>query len=430
MINDIKKYISKGYIGFHTPAHKGRNKYINRILKSEYDLTELEETDNLFYADGCIKKLETSLAKVFGVKSFFLLVNGATSGVMAAVNLFKKNEKILIDRNCHISVLNGLIISGAKPVFIETELDDSGIPKPPCVSQIKRAYEKNKDAKALIITSPNYYGMFADVKAISAFCKENNIISIADEAHGTHFYYMNNRETAGKCGFDICILSFHKNLPSLTQTGGIIINNDDLKDKLKENLRAFTSTSPSYLFMLSVDAMNEYMEAEGRKKLEEIYIYSGKVKNGLANKGIKLICSNDALKVVVNCKNADKRAEDIKRKYKIVCEMCDSSNITYIISLHSYKKEIDLLKKALIEFCAEPDSLNEIFNLPEMVMTPKEAVSFETQNVDVKNAVGRICAEYVIDFPPSVPIIVPGEKIDEKILAKLKSKKEIICVRK
>lgn len=430
MLSDIKKYVSEGYIGFHTPAHKGRNKYINRILKSEYDLTELEETDNLFYADGCIKELENTLAEVFGAKSFFLLVNGATSGIMATVNLFGENEKILIDRNCHISVINGLIMSGARPVFINTKLNEFGIPNPPCVSEIKKAYENNKDAKALIVTSPNYYGMSADIRAIYDFCRENNLISIADEAHGTHFYYMDDCETAGKCGFDISVLSFHKNLPSLTQTGGIIVNNEGIKDKLKANLRAFTSTSPSYLFMLSIDAMNEYMLAEGRKKLAEIYAYSEKIKKELARKGIKILCSGDALKVVVNCKNADKRAEDIKKKYKIVCEMCDSSNITFIISLHSYKKEINLLKKALLEFCRKPDDSNEEFRLPKQLLTPKEALGFASEMVKLKAAEGKISAEYVIEFPPSVPIIVPGEQIDNKIIEKLKNKKEILCVRK
>ena len=176
---NIKKYASCKYISFHTPAHRGRNKYINKILKSEYDLTELSETDNLFNPVGCIKELEAALKNTFGSEEFFLLPNGATSGMEASVCLFGHQDKILVDRNCHISVLNGFIMSGAIPVFIDTELNDFDIPLPPSMENIKSAYEKNPGVKALIITSSNYYGLKADLKKISDFCKEKNILAAA-----------------------------------------------------------------------------------------------------------------------------------------------------------------------------------------------------------------------------------------------------------
>ena len=332
MIETIKKYTENKYISFHTPAHKGRNKYLNRILKSGYDLTELSETDNLFYENGCIKDLEERLAKTYGADTFYPLVNGATSGVMAACNLFCENDKIVVDRNCHISLINALILNGVKPVFIETEFNRYGIPMPPTPDKIRKTLSENEDAKGLFITSPNYYGMRAELKEISDICKKKNIISIIDEAHGTHFYYKEDIKTGADCGFDICILSFHKNLVSLTQTGGILINNKLYREKIKQNLRCFTSTSPSYLFMLSIDVMDKYMKDKGKKELEKYYDYLNKVKKEIANLGVEILTSNDPFKFVINCEKANEKAQLIKKEFKIVCEMCDDTNVTYIVS--------------------------------------------------------------------------------------------------
>ena len=428
MIENIKEYVKKGYISFHTPAHKGRNKYINKILKSDYDLTELSETDNLFYESGCIKELEERLAKTYGAESLYLLVNGATSGVMAAANLFSENDKIIVDRNCHISFINALILNGATPVFIKTKLNEFNIPYPPTTEEIRKTLEENKDAKGLFITSVNYYGMGAELKEIAQICKEYGVISIADEAHGTHFYYNNEVTTASECGFDICILSFHKNLPSLTQTGGIIINNKDFKEKIKQNLRTFTSTSPSYLFMLSVDAMDRYMKDRGIKEVKKYSVYLKKIKQEISEKGIKILTSNDPFKFIINCKDAHKKAEIIKEKYKLVCEMSDSENATYIISIHNTKKEINLLKKAVIECMNEVCKENRKFILPKAVLTPKNAFNKESEFKDKNDAIGRISAEYIIDFPPSVPVIVPGELITKEILENIK-KDKIRCIR-
>lgn len=429
-IENIKKYASNKYISFHTPAHRGRNKYINKILKSKYDLTELSETDNLFNPQGCIKELENILKNTFGGADFFLLPNGATSGMEAVVSIFNENDKILVDRNCHISVINGFILSGAKPVFIDTKLNELNIPLPPTIENIRDAFEKNCDVKALIVTTPNYYGLKADLKKISAFCKEKNIISIADEAHGSHFYFSDKSNTAIDMGFDISVLSFHKNLPGLTQTGGMAVNNKLLSLKLKEKIRVFTSTSPSYLLMLSVDAMLKDMKNDGRRKLNKIIKYSKNLRSRLKKNGIRVLLSDDPTRLVVNSLNADVKAEQIKEKYKIVCEMSDSSNITFIISLHSKKKELKLLEKAIIEFLKEPDLTKNSFALPKQILSPKNAVLKPYEYVQIYECEGRISAEYILDFPPSVPILIPGEMIDYEITKKIKDKKEIKCIRK
>ncbi len=426
MLGEIKKYVKKGYISFHTPAHKGRNPYINKVLKPRYDLTELMETDNLFCPDGIIKNLENNLAKVFLSKEFFILVNGATSGIEAAINLFKEGDKILIDRNCHISVVNGLILSGATPVFIETSLNEFNIPNPPTLDAVEKAFLENSDAKGLFITSPNYYGLSAELKKIASFCRKKYLISIADEAHGGHFYYIKDKETAINAGFDISVLSFHKNLPGLTQTGGLLVNNSDLAVKIKENLRRFTSTSPSYILMLSLDAMQRYMKLRGRMKLKSSWKHCEKVKKELLEKGIKILDSQDPTRFVINCKDADKKAIEIKDKYKIVCEMSDKENITFIISLHNKKREINLLKDVILkELCDPCDSKGE-FSLPKFRITPTEANFSKFAYTDTEKANGLISGEYIIDFPPSVPIIIPGEEINEQIIEKIKEKKDRI----
>lgn len=427
MIKEINEYVSKNYISFHTPCHMGRNKYINNILKGSLDLTELSETDNLFFEEGIIKDFEEKMAKKLGGKAFYPLVNGATSGVMASLMLFSKNDKILIDRNCHISLINAIKLNKLIPVFINTTLNEYNIPNPPSIDDVKEKYEENKDAKGIFITNPNYYGMWAELEKIINFSKEKNLISIVDEAHGSHYYYFDKENTAINLGADIAILSFHKNLPSLTQTGGILINNLSMKDKIKENLRCFTSTSPSYIFMQSIEAMDSYMESEGKNKLVDTFYYLKNIKNFLKNKGISILTDNDPFKFVLNSKNADLKAKLIKEKYKIVCEMCDKENVTYIISIHNYKTEVQLLKKAILEFLNEKCEEQKSFYLPKKVLNPYEVNNFNSEEVLKENAVGRISGETVIEFPPSVPVIVAGERIDEKTI-KLINKEKIKCV--
>ncbi len=424
MISRLESYCEKKYISFHTPCHMGRNKLLNSILKSNLDLTELEETDNLFSESGCIKDLEGKMAKTLKGDAFYPLVNGATSGVMSALSVFSEGDKILVDRSAHISAVNGIRMYRLNPLFINTSLNDFNIPNPPSPTEIIRLLDENSDIKGIFITNPNYYGMETDLEAITEIAAKKGVILIVDEAHGTHLRYMGKNVLKP----DISILSFHKNLPSLTQTGGILINNKNLVNKVKKALRCYTSTSPSYLFMLAIDAMNIFMEYVGKLKLGEYSKYLCDVKEELTAKGIKVLNGNDAFKIVVNTSDASGKADKIKGKYKIVPEMCDEDNITYIVSIHNYKKEIELLKNAILEFCREKSNRGVSFYLPKKAMTPYEASQMEAESVTLKEAVGRISAETVIDFPPSVPIVCEGEIIDECVLKLIKNK-FIECVK-
>jgi len=424
LISRLEGYVKKKYISFHTPCHMGRNKRLNSILKSSLDLTELEETDNLFSEEGCIKNLEEKMAKAFDAKVFYPLVNGATSGVMAALSVFEEGDKILLDRNAHISAINAVRIFGLDPVFIETKLNDFNIPEPPTPSAVERAIKENTDVKGIFITTPNYYGMFAKEEEVIKMSRKAGLVTIFDEAHGTHIKYLEKREINP----DISILSFHKNLPSLTQTGGILINKKELAHRVKNGLRCFTSTSPSYLFMLSLDAMHSYMEEEGKKRLKEYKGYLEGVKKELSDMGINILTDNDAFKIVVNTDCAKDKARLLKEKKKIVPEMCDDFNITFIVSIHNYKKEIELLKKSLIEFCAEGAKTKLTYKLPVKAMTPGEISKKETETVPLKNALGRISGKTIIEFPPSIPIICEGEIIDEFVLPFIKNK-TVECVK-
>ena len=191
MLSRLEDSRDKKYISFHTPCHMGRNKLLNRALKSSLDLTELEETDNLFSEKGCIKALEEKMACVLSGDVFYPLCNGATSGVMAALSVFSEGDKVLFDRNSHISAVNGIRMYRINPVFINTTLNDFNIPNPPKVCEVIKAIEKNPDVKGIFITNPNYYGMSAKLSEIIAIAKEKKLIIIVDEAHGTHLRYIN-----------------------------------------------------------------------------------------------------------------------------------------------------------------------------------------------------------------------------------------------
>jgi hypothetical protein len=178
--------------------------------------------------------------------------------------------------------------------------------------------------------------------------------------------------------------------------------------------------------MLSIDAMLRYMKLKGKIKLKATWKYCEKVKTELTQKGIKILDQNDPTRFVINCMDGDKKALELKEKYKTVCEMSDKENVTFIISMHNSKREINLLKEGILEFLNCPCDKKEEFSIPKLFMTPAKANLSKTAYIETKKAMGLISGEYIIDFPPSVPIIIPGEEINEEIIEKIKDKKDRI----
>jgi arginine/lysine/ornithine decarboxylase len=403
-------------ISFHMPGHKGK---LPLNLK---DITEIEGSDNFHNPNGIILESEKEMAKALCKKHAFFLTNGASSGIIASIlSLSKENETVLIDRNCHISVINALILSGAIPRYIYPTINRSfDIPNP--VSENDFIY---KNEKLAVITSPTYYGDISNMPAIKD--KIKNSILLQDEAHGAHFYFSDMLKI--KNVSDLSVLGFHKTMPTLNQGAILAINNENIDEKeIKKYINILTTTSPSYPIMASLDYSrivgndiynNKNIEDEIENLKEEIVLKTP----------LKIHENYDFYKILINFSNTNLNAKEANKilieKYKIYSEAVFSNNILFMLSPYNTKKELQTLKKALLNLNLKPldysneKSFYEFYKL-ETVLSPKEAFHAMGKIIETKNAVGRISKENIVDFPPCIPIVAIGEKITSDIIKMIK----------
>ncbi|MGQ9845645.1 MAG: aminotransferase class I/II-fold pyridoxal phosphate-dependent enzyme [Caldisericia bacterium] len=440
----LKNYINKNRPAFHMPGHH-RGKGIYNLLKEEwgekvflYDITEVEGMDYLHKAEGVIKEAQELAARAFGSDYTFFLINGSTVGNLVMLgSVLKPKDKLILQRNSHRSVIGGLALFDLEPIYIQSEIDKStGIPwgiKPDSFEDKL----KNNSVKASLITSPNYFGMCENIEEILKIGRKYNQVMLLDEAHGVHFPFNPKLPISGiKLGYDMIVQSAHKTLPALTQTSFLHIkgNRVDL-DKVLDTLTYLESSSPSYLFMVSLDVVRYQMESDGEKIWNEIIELSNYTRNEI-NRINGLYCLGkdnlnsdiydlDLTKITINTKNLGLtgfEVEEILNKYyNIEIELSDSYNILIFLTPGVSKEEVDRLIEALNDISKKykKEPIEEditIPEIPEMLTTPKEAFINEKEIVELKNAKNRISGKVISAYPPGLPIVVPGEKISEKII--------------
>ena len=276
LYDKLKKYSQNKVYPFHMPGHKRQS--INADLPYQLDLTEIDGFDNLHNPESCIKAVEDKAALLYNAKRAFMLVNGATCGIMSSIGaLTNRGDSVLVARNCHISVYRAIKLFGLKPDYILPDYaKENGANYPVFASvnpkAVKQKLSKNPNIKLLIITSPTYEGVISDIKSISKICKAHGVRLFVDEAHGAHFpfndYFPKN---AINCGADVSVVSLHKTLPSLTQTALLLTNDLSLQSKLQTELAVFQTSSPSYVLMSSVDVCLDYI-AENKQAFDE-YVF-------------------------------------------------------------------------------------------------------------------------------------------------------------
>ena len=415
---------------FHMPGHK-RN--FDFQFNLDMDITEIQNFDNLHNANGIIKEAQDKCAKLFGADETFFLVNGSTGGILSAVmSVVNEGEKIIVARNCHKSVYNALILSGAKPIYVMPNfIEEYGIYTDLNLNSLTECIKNNKDAKAVIITSPTYEGFVSNIEKISNIVHKNNMIFIVDSAHGAHFDFNDYfPKTPIKTGADIIIQSFHKTLPSLTQTAVIHIKGNRVnKDRLKKMLSVFQSSSPSYIFMASLDRCRDFLENES-KSIFEIYINRlKKFRKSMKNlKNIELLNYNNDIydngKLVFYTPFlSGKEFENLLfKRYNIQIEMSGFNHIICMTSICDTEEGFEMLKNALFEIdnLLNKNKMRKTnfidLNIPEVILTPIEAFFKPKKSILFKNSVGKISGEFIIPYPPGVPILVMGEKISDKII--------------
>ena len=392
------------------------------------DITENDPLDNLHYPEGVIKESEELLAKTYNAKNAFFLVNGSSSGNLISIfSAFNEGDEVLVERNCHKSIYNGLILRKLKVTYIEPVIDNiNGIFLPPDENRIYEAFNKCKEAKGIILTNPNYFGISYDMENIIKDLKSKGLKVIIDAAHGAHFIASERLPKSLTSLADYVVLSAHKTLPSLTQSGYLIVNDKNSDVLFYKN--AFLSTSPSYLLMASLDYARYYLDEYGQKKYDELIDLAEfwKAKINCIDK-VKLLSNSD----LNNGYEIDKsryvlileegysgyKLHELLRKEKIQCEMGFLRGVVLILSPFNKEKDFQKIYEALLKINFEAIKYYgniESFNInTKKVFEPFEVFKKDYELIRLENSIGKIAKEAIVPYPPGIPLVCQGELITE-----------------
>ncbi|OPJ60898.1 arginine decarboxylase [Clostridium chromiireducens] len=451
----LVEYKKARVVPFDVPGHKqGRGNDMLREFLGEQclsvDVNSMKPLDNLIHPVSVIREAEELAADAFGSKHAFLMVNGTSSAVQAMVmSVCKKGEKIIMPRNVHRSAINALIISGAIPVYINPGTNKQlGIPLGMSVEDVKRAIKENPDAKAIFVNNPTYYGICSNLKEITKLAHENGMYVLVDEAHGTHFYFGEDMPmSAVAAGADMAAVSMHKTGGSLTQSSFLLLNCDLQIGYVRQIINLTQTTSGSYLLMSSLDLARRDLVLHGKeifKKVKEISEYArGEInKIGGYYAFSKELIDNDAVydfdttKLSVFTREiglAGIEVYDLLRdEYGIQIELGDIANILAIISVGDRSLAIERLISSLSEIkrlhsTDKMGMFDHEYIDPEVILTPQEAFYSQKTSVPLNESNDKICAEFVMCYPPGIPILAPGEKITKEILDYISYAKEKGC---
>ncbi|MDD4145609.1 MAG: aminotransferase class I/II-fold pyridoxal phosphate-dependent enzyme [Clostridia bacterium] len=442
----LKKYTEDGTTSFHVPGHKqGRgNQEMKKLLGSaclKLDLTCMEDLDNICNPVSVIKEAETLAAQLYGAEHAYFLVNGTTCGIQAMImSVCEPGDKIIIPRNAHKSALGGIILSGAEPIYIEPEIDDSlGIAMGVKAETVAQALEKHPEAKAIFLINPTYYGIASELQTIVNLAHAFRKPVLVDEAHGAHLKFDSRLPlSAMEAGADLAASSTHKLGGSLTQSSLLLQQGDLINSKkVKAVLNLIQTTSPSYLLLASLDIARKQLAEKGERLITAIYDLAQWARSeinkieGLDVMGEEVLeqpgCfAWDPTKIVVNVKalglSGYEMEKILRKKYQIQVELSDLFNVLAVVSLGDNRESLRKLITALKEI-AEGRSVKNVVKyfiplptLPELAISPRKAFFAETRLIPLDKAEGEISAEMIMAYPPGIPLVCPGEKITQEII--------------
>lgn len=433
------------------PGHKRNIKLLPGIDPFEIDITEINGFDNLHHAEGIIRDAMDNAAKFWGTDRTWFLVNGSSCGILAAVHAVTNiGDKIVIGRNCHKAVYNAVWLRDLKVQYLHPEyIDDFGMNGGYDPKKLEEIFEKNVGVKAVVITSPTYDGIVSDVESIADITHKYGAVLIVDEAHGAHFGISDRLpKPAYELGADLVIESVHKTLPSLTQTALLHLCGERVDaDQVEECLGVYQSSSPSYVFMASIDQCIRKLQTEGKEKIEKLLTIDDKFRKNVNNlkhihvPGEELIGKNqvydvDKTKLVISADSGvcdGKRLADILREeYHFEMEMESARYVLGITTICDDEQEIIRLAESLkkidkkIDFikCEEKEKLNVALLKNEMECSIYEAKKHPVKKVKIEDSTGMVSGEFLYLYPPGIPLLVPGEVISGELLKQIKEFKK------
>lgn len=449
----MRHYVDERVIPFHTPGHKqgkGMHQDLLKFLPQKalaLDLALMPELDDLHEPHGCIKAAQDLAAEVYGADESFFVINGTTGGIYAMIlTIAGPGDKIIVPRNAHRSIIGGIILSGAIPVFMQPEVDhDLGLAMGVTPQTVASTLKRHPDAKGVLIINPTYYGVATDLKKIVDIVHSYHIPVVVDEAHGPHLKFSKKLPIqALDAGADICAQSTHKIIGAMTQCSMVHCRKGLINiPHLKAMLQLVQTTSPNYILMASLDVARKQMALEGETLIEraielsdwtrrEINKIPGLYCFGEEKVGNPGVFSIDPTKVTVTVKGLGLKGSEVehilRHKYQIQAELSDMYNVLFLITLGDGWDEVRALVAALKDMAQKYSGKQDFSKVadvyqsikypeaPEQVISPRHALFGKTQTVPFCDSEGAVCAEIVTFYPPGIPLLCPGEKITADII--------------
>lgn len=417
----------------HMPGHKRNPAFLKLPDPVTVDVTEIAGFDNLHAADGVLKEAMERAAALWGAKKSHFLVNGSSSGILAALSaVLSVGDAVALDRSAHKSAYHAVELRRLTPLYLSRPVDpDTGVFGSLLPAEVERVLTENPDVRAVFITSPTYEGVVSDIRTIAELVHAHGALLIVDEAHGAHLGFSPAfPRSAVSEGADLVIQSLHKTLPAFTQSAILHICSDRVGgERIAKFLSYYQTTSPSYLLMAGMDACVSLLRERGDELFADYEAQLRRFRErtaGLAH--IRLLGGDspvmfgfDPGKLYFSLRNTTLTGEAfgqiLREEFQIEPEMTTADGCLCMTSIADTDEGFDRLAEAVLAIDAgltsAPDcALLARTDLPTMVCTPAEAAEIANETVSLTDAVGRVAGEFIWAYPPDIPLLVPGERID------------------
>jgi len=451
-------YVDAGVIPFHTPGHKqgiGMDRAFREFVGdniASIDLTPMPGIDDLLQPTESILEAQQLAAEAYGADRTYFLINGSTSGnqcmLMTAAD---PGDAVAVPRNSHKSLLGSLVMSGARPIYMQPEVDEAlHMDHTVTPATVERTLQEHPGVKAIYIVSPTYYGVAADLESIVKLVHAHDKMVLVDEAWGPHFHFHPRLPiSATAAGADLCINSTHKMLSSFSQTAMLHqIGSRVRLDRLDAVLKLFLSTSPNLPMVASLDVARRQMATQGEALLTKTIDLANETRlrlNAIPRvycfgeelKGREGVFDLDPTKITITVKDLGYTGYEasaiLRRRYNVQVELADLFNVVALFTIGTTQTAADRLVFGVSELARE-DRAVDIFSpsgvlerrlktgtyklpkTPAMRMLPRDAFLAQTESIKFKSSKGRICAEIITPYPPGIPVIAPGEEITPEII--------------
>lgn len=420
----VRRYTESDTLRLHMPGHKG-----TPLLGFEqFDITEIDGADALYEANGIIAESEKNASEIFGCDTFYS-TEGSSQCIKAMLYLAVlhakqrgKNPLILAGRNVHKTFVSAAVLLDFDYMWLYPKGNESYLSCKINAEMLDAFLEKaERKPTALYLTSPDYLGNITDIESIATVCHKHNILLLVDNAHGAYLKFLSQSRHPIDLGADICCDSAHKTLPVLT--GGAYLHISPNAPKLfteqaKNALALFGSTSPSYLIMQSLDMANAYIADGYEEKLNDFTFQVTKLKTQLTQHGYTLM-GDEPLKLTISSKPYGYKGTELARlllEQDIICEFADPDFVVLMFTPETETDGLEKLRKAMLNIPKRTaiNTASPAFDLPERVLSAKEATFVKSQTLSVSECAGKVLSEATIGCPPAVPIVISGERISEE----------------